>query len=124
MNNPRNAYLASMVTTASPARLLVLLYDRLLRDLQQAAELQDAGAHLEAAPHLLHAQEIVLELHSSLQVDVWEGAERLSAIYTFLHRELVRANVKCDVEVTRSCHALVEPLADAWRQAALAGAEA
>ena len=119
MNNPRAAYVGQMVNTASPERLLVMLVDRLVLDLQRALECQQAGDHLAASPHLIHGQEIVLELNTSLRHDVWDGAQQLSAIYTFLHRELVRANVERKAEVTESCLGLVTPLADAWRQAAL-----
>jgi flagellar protein FliS len=120
----RNAYMGSMVQTASPARLLVMLYDRLVVDLERATECQELGDHVAASPHLLHAQEIVLELQSSLRVDVWEGGPQLSAVYTWLHKEMVRANVQRDAAATRSCLDLVLPLADAWREAALATAEA
>ena len=122
MTTARNAYMSSMVSTASPARLLVLLYDRLTLDLERAVEAQDRADHLAASPHLLHAQEIVLELQSSLQVDAWDGAARLSAIYVWLHAEMVRANVRRDLAATRGCLTLVRPLADAWREAALAAA--
>lgn len=119
MHNPRAAYVGQMVTTATPARLLVMLYDRLVLDLQRAVESQRTADFPAAATHLLHAQEIVLELHSSLRHDVWDGAAGLAAIYTFLHSELVRANVDRDVTVTESCLGIVSPLADAWREAAL-----
>ena len=119
----RNAYLGSMVNTASPARLLVLLYDRLILDLQRALEAQTAGDHLSASPHLLHAQEIIMELQNSLDIEAWEGGSGLFGIYTWLYRELVRANVQRDLTVTQSCIDLVQPLADAWRGAALAAAE-
>ena len=46
----------------------------------------------------MHAQEIVLELQGSLRVDAWDGAAQLSQIYSFLHSEMVRANVSRDVE--------------------------
>ena len=118
----RNAYLGSMVTTASPARLLVMLYDRLVLDLQRAAEAQTLDDHAAAAPELMHAQEIVLELQGALRTDVWDGAAGLSAIYTWLYRELVRANVQRDVTATTACLDLVLPLADAWREAALTAA--
>ena len=118
MNSARNAYMGSMVSTASPARLLVLLYDRLVLDLQLAAECQDATEHVVASEHLMHAQEIVLELQSSLRVDLWSGGPQLSAIYSFVYTRLVQANVKRDVTLTRSCLTLVEPLAAAWREAA------
>jgi flagellar protein FliS len=122
MNSARNAYMGSMVSTASPARLLVLLYDRLVLDLQRAAESQDADQHVAAAEHLMHAQEIVLELQSSLRVDLWSAGPQLSAIYSFVYTQLVQANVKRDVQLTRSCLSLVEPLASAWREAAAVAA--
>jgi flagellar protein FliS len=119
----RNAYLGSMVSTASPARLLVLLYDRLILDLQRAHEAQTVGEHLSAGTHLLHAQEIILELQSSLDIEAWDGGGRLFGIYTWLYREMVRANVQRDLTATQSCIDLVQPLAEAWRGAALAAAE-
>ena len=120
MNNPRAAYVGQMVATASPARLLVMLYDRLVLDIQRAIECQDAGDHPAASGHLLHAQEIVLELTSSLRLDVWEGAETLSSLYGWLHSQLVRANTSRDRTVSTECLAIVEPLGEAWREAALA----
>jgi flagellar protein FliS len=120
----RDTYLGGMTSTASPARLLIMLYDRLVLDLQRAVELGDLGEFLGAGRQLMHAQEIVLELQSSLKIDAWDGAAQLSAIYAWLHSEMVRANVQRDVAATRACLALVEPLADAWREAALAASPA
>ena len=73
-----------------------------------------------------HAQAIVLELLSSLQVDAWEGGPRLAALYNWLISELVQANVKLDTNRISACRQGVEPLRDAWRQAAasLAGSPA
>ena len=116
----RDTYLGGMTSTASPARLLIMLYDRLVLDLQRAVELGDLGEFLGAGRQLMHAQEIVLELQGSLKIDAWDGAAQLSGIYSWLHSEMVRANVQRDVAATRGCLALVEPLADAWREAALA----
>jgi flagellar protein FliS len=122
MTDARTAYLGGMVTTASPARLLVMLYERLELDIERAADLQEREDFSAASQQLMHAQEIVLELQTSLRLDVWDGARQLSAIYAFLHSELVRANVRRDVAVTHSCLTIVRPLAEAWRGAALAAA--
>jgi flagellar protein FliS len=124
MNNPRAAYMGNSVTTASPARLLVMLYDRLVLDVQRAVEAQKADDFAGASTHLLHAQDIVLELNSSLKQDLWEGAAQLASIYTWLHSELVKANVSRDLTVTEGCLGIVTELADAWRQAALTAAAA
>ena len=119
MNNPRAAYMGQMVTTANPSRLLVMLYDRLVLDVQRAVDLQNAGDFVAAGQQLMHAQEIVLELNSSLRQDVWEGAAQLASIYTWLHTELVRANVERNAKVTEDCLGVITPLAAAWREAAL-----
>jgi flagellar protein FliS len=119
MYNPRAAYLGQMVATASPAKLLVMLYDRLLLDLARAEEAQQREDYRAAGTDLIHAQEIVLELRSSLRTDVWDGAEDLSGLYGWLHSELVRANTSRDAAATAACRRVVEPLAEAWREAAL-----
>ena len=122
MGNPAQAYVKQMVATASPERLLVMLYDRLLLDLRRGLDAQESGDHAIAGTHLLHAQDIVLELSASLRTDVWGGAPTLAAVYDWLHREMVRANVNRDATATRDCLDAVEPLAEAWREAALAAA--
>jgi flagellar secretion chaperone FliS len=116
----RNAYLGGMVSTASPARLLVMLLERLGVDVDKAIECQEAGDFVAASPHLIHAQEIVLELRSSLDHDVWDGAARLDSLYGWLHRELIRANISRDVAVAQDCKRIVDPLVATWREAALA----
>ncbi|WP_199422595.1 flagellar export chaperone FliS [Actinotalea solisilvae] len=114
----RTRYVDDTVATASPAKLLTMLYDRLVLDLTRAEAEQRAGNRGAAGPHLTHAQDIVGELASTLDVSAWDGAPRLLSIYTFLLTELVSANVAGDPERTAACRALVEPLADAWHQAA------
>ena len=121
-SSARNAYLEQSIATASPARLLVMLYDRLVLDLNRAIEAQETGDIMLANGNLIHAQEIVLELRTSLKMDVWEGAPRLASIYAWLHSELVRANISKDVTITRDCLKVVEPLAETWRQAAMQSA--
>jgi flagellar secretion chaperone FliS len=115
----RARFVDDSIATASPARLLVMLYDRLVLDLVRAETAQQAGDRDAANKQLLHAQEIVLELVSSLRTDEWDGAADLASIYGFLHSELVRANMSGEPARTKGCRQLVEPLAEAWRTAAL-----
>jgi flagellar protein FliS len=114
----RARYMGDTVTTASPQRLLVMLYDRLALDLERAQAAMAVGDRCEGGAQLQHAQEIVLELLSSLQVDAWEGGPRLAALYNWLVTEMMAANVKADANRVASCRQVVEPLRDAWRQAA------
>ena len=114
----RSRYLGDAVSTASPQQLLVMLYDRLALDLERGRAALLAKDHAEANEQLQHAQAIVLELLSSLQVDAWEGGPRLAALYQWLHTELLTANLRKDLNRVGSCLQVVEPLRDAWRQAA------
>ncbi|MCG3017742.1 flagellar protein FliS, partial [Escherichia coli] len=81
------------VLSASPARLLTMLYDRLLVDLNRAQRAQNAGNWPVAAENLVHAQDIISELSASLNDGVWDGASGLRGIYTFAARHLAEANI-------------------------------
>jgi flagellar protein FliS len=114
-----HAYVQASVETASPARLLVMLYDRLALDCRRAIAAQESGDHQAAHTQLLHAQEIVAMLQSSLRSDVWDGGPALNSLYSHLMVQLVRANVDRDVTKTVHCLDVVDGLADAWREAAM-----
>lgn len=118
-NTARARYASEAVITASPAKLLLMLLDRLVRDLvtaEQALHDQDLG---RASSELIHAQDIIAELHSSLDVSAWDGAPALASLYTYLRAELVTANVRKDRGRVVQVRELVEPLRDTWRAAAL-----
>jgi flagellar secretion chaperone FliS len=119
----RARYLNDSVSTASPGRLLVMLYERLVLDLTKAETALGLGEREDASGHLMHAQDIIIELRASLDMDVWDGAVGLAKIYGYLLSELVTANVKTDATRVAACRQLIEPLLDAWRQAATAAAE-
>jgi flagellar protein FliS len=108
------------VQTATPAQLLVMLCERLVVDVERAADALRRGEPSEAHSPLLHAQEIVLELNSSLKADAWAGAAGLASLYGYLHSELVRANMAKDLKAAEDCLGLVIVLRDTWRDAALA----
>jgi flagellar protein FliS len=108
------------VLSATPVRLLTMLYDRLMLDLTRADAAQVGENWPVASENLLHAQAIVDELTSSLNVTAWDGADGLLAIYTYVSNALIGANIHRDVARTRESIALLEPLRQAWHDAAQA----
>lgn len=120
----RHRYIDDAVATAAPATLLVMLYDRLLADLERAEAALHAGRRDVANTELTHAQDIVTELSATLDRDAWEGAAQLMSIYAFLGTSLVEANVSADPEQVAACRHLVAPLHEAWQQAAAQVAKA
>jgi flagellar protein FliS len=119
----RDRYLADSVSTASPGKLLVMLYDRLVMDLVQGEEAMRAGDRERSGERLTHAQEIILELRTTLDLDAWSGAPGLANLYGFLLTELIGANVGRDADRIAACRRLIEPLRDAWREAAALAAD-
>ena len=120
--NARATYMSASVTTASPARLLVMLYERLVLDVQRGLDAQRAGQRQEVNNQLVHAQEIVMELRASLKVTEWEGGPGMASIYEWLHTQLVKANITNDTTITEICLSTVTELADTWRRAAATAA--
>ncbi len=113
----RNRYLGDSVSTASPQRLVVMLYDGLVQDLQLAQQGIARGDVALVHARLVRAQAIVTELQSSLDLNAWEGARGLHQLYSYVLNLLVEANVRKDAAPLTQVLAVIEPLQDAWRQA-------
>lgn len=118
MYDVRNRFLADAVATAGPAKLLTMLYDRLLLDIDRAEVALRDGARADATQHLAHAQEIVAEFIANLNTGEWDGGDRLLSIYTYLLSELIAASTSGDADRAAACRTVVAPLAEAWREAA------
>jgi flagellar protein FliS len=113
----RARYLADAVATATPARRIVLLYDRLWLDIQRAQAAQDAGEP-SARDHLQHAQQIVAELLGSLDQSAWTGAGDLASLYTYLLRELLAEGGEPRPGRLALISKIVSDLRATWQQAA------
>jgi flagellar protein FliS len=114
----RNRYAEDTVLTMSPAKLVLALYDRLVRDLVEAEEAVTTRRIAEASDKLLHAQDVIMELHAGLKPELWSGGPGLANLYLWLHGELIAANVAKDAGRIAGARQLVEPLRDAWHEAA------
>lgn len=110
-------YVSDSVTTAPSGRLLVMLYDRLLLELDRGE--QELRSGTPGSEHLLRAQDILLELRGNLNLDSWSGARGLADIYAFVLTELIAANIGRDPDRVMVSRALISPLRDAWAEVAL-----
>ena len=114
----RDRYRNDSVQTMSPGQLVVALYDRLLLDLHRAVTAIETSDLSRGHECLVHAQTIVAELDDSLDVDAWPAGQGLSDLYKFVQSQLIGANLAKEVGPVRECNLVVEPLRDAWREAA------
>lgn len=115
-------YLAQRVMTASPAELTAMLFDACVGAIKLGIRLQEAGEHTAALPKLTKAQDIVLELRSTLNHEAGDLASRLDALYTYAWSQLFQAGVRRDTAAARTALEVVEPLQLAWRQTFLSSA--
>lgn len=121
-NTRRKAHLASRyqsdgMATASPRKLLILLFERLLKDLDHAQAAIVAG-HIEKSHDcLVHAQEIVHELRLALDPEVWDGADALTSIYDYVYDLLIQCNQSKTLAPLEEARTLLLPLSEAWNQA-------
>ncbi|MCU1485354.1 MAG: fliS [Actinomycetia bacterium] len=111
-------YMEETVATATPARLLCLLYDRLARDLGQGRTALLAGRRDDADAKLEHAIEIFTELVCTLDGNAWAGAGDLARIYSWMVSQVISAKVKGDASLVGPVHDLVMQLGSAWHEVA------
>ncbi|HEV3001112.1 MAG TPA: flagellar export chaperone FliS [Solirubrobacteraceae bacterium] len=114
------AYRESSVMTASPAQLVVMLYDGAGRFLRQAELAGEEGAWSHAFDRLDRADAIVDELLVTLDREAGEIAERLMGIYVFCKRLLIEARVERDPGRIRRTAGLLAELRESWAEVAAA----
>ena len=113
-----HAYRSSSVMTASPAQLVVMLYDGAGRFLRQAELSAEEGAWNHAFDRLEKAEAIVDELLVTLDKEAGEIADRLQGIYVFCKRLMIEARLERDPERIRRTTGLLAQLRDAWAEIA------
>ena len=111
------AYKESAVMTATPERLVVMLYDGAHRFLFQAAHAMRSGDIAQMNNRMQRAEAIIAELRGTLNHEQGgEIAGRLEAIYDFCQRHLLEARLKRDPQRIEQVMKLLAELRDAWDQ--------
>jgi len=115
--NPHDVYKQASVAT-SPGKLVVMLYDGLLKFMDEAAGKIDQKDIEGAHKALLRAQDIVLELRSTLAIDeAPELGQNLYDLYSFMYGKLVDANRLKESVPIAEIRPVVTELRDAFAQA-------
>jgi flagellar secretion chaperone FliS len=115
----QRAYTESSVLTASPERLVVMLYDGAIRFLGQAAVAMRADNQRVFLDRVQRAEAIIKELNLTLNMrQGGEISERLRAIYQFCNLHLTSATVERDPGKIDDVIKLLSELREAWQQIA------
>lgn len=117
--NPVSAYKETSVRTASGGKIVVMLYDEAIKQLDSAITLLETDTkELDRVNNaILKAQDIITELMVSLDFDKGgDIAPKLFGLYRFFNDQLMEANVQKDPAPLRSVRHFLNELRDAWAQ--------
>jgi len=117
MANPYQQYQESSLETATPGKLLLMLYDGAIRFLIQAEQALEAKKYSEAHNFNLRAQDIITELICCLNMEVGEVSQNLYRLYEYLHWRLVQSNIKREGVGVREVIGHLRELRSAWAEA-------
>lgn len=106
--------------SVSPMRLVVLLYERAMRDVTEGRAAIVDGRPAERHRALVHAQEIIEELSYAVRPDLWPGGDGLLAVYEYVLELLVKANVSDNLRALDEATKLIADLSTAWHEAYVA----
>lgn len=113
-----STYRAMSVETASPGELVLMLYNESLRAMRDACAALDRRDIGSSSKNLLKAQDIVLELQTSLDpTRAKDVAANLNSMYEYVGGRLVEANVKKSQEPLMDAIKIMGNLRDGWQEA-------
>lgn len=109
-------YKKASVETVAPDKLLLMLFEGALRNINNAKKAIVISDINQAHQQIIRVQDIIIELMSTLNMD-YEISHSLLALYEYLLNELVQANVKKDVEILEQVEGFIIELKDTWQEA-------
>jgi len=113
-----NPYLENMVKTASPAKIVQLLYEKAIEHLNESEKLLEEGNYVQFSERVGKAQDIITELNLSLDMEKGgEIAKNLRVLYTYMYRELVEAVLKKDKAKLLEVRGMLSDLLETWKEA-------
>ena len=104
-------YKQMQIKTASPGKLLLMLYQGAVKFMKLAKKNIKEGKIEASHKNIIRAQNVILELQSTLNKEQGgEIAVQLESLYDFIYRELIQANLNKNTKHLDNVIPLVEEL--------------
>ena len=118
MNAYTQQYQENQILSASPEKILVMLYDGAIRFTRQAMQGMTDGNVTLKLEGISRAMAIVTEFANTLDHEIGgEIAADLDGLYSFMVREFTQANLKNDIEKLQVVEGLLLDLRSTWIEA-------
>jgi len=112
-------YRETSIKTAGQGKLIVLLYDEAIKNLDKAIAVLDSETkHYDKANNaIIKAQDIITELSASLDFEKGKDiASNLFSLYVYFSRQLMTANLDKDSKPLKPVRNMMYELRAAWKQ--------
>ncbi|MGI2296585.1 flagellar export chaperone FliS [Paenibacillus sp. GXUN7292] len=111
------AYQKNKYETASPHRLIAMLYDGTLRFMNQAIQKIEQSDIEGSNIAINRAQDIVYELIACLNFDQGkEIANNLNNLYRYIIDLLIKSNIEKNTDALREAISIISEIKEAWNQ--------
>jgi flagellar protein FliS len=114
--NASKTYNEASVMTATPGRLVLMLYAGAVRFLTRAEAMYRNGDRAGGIAGVNRAIAIIDELNITLDMGQGDVSHRLRAIYLFAKRELLQATVTADADRVATVNDMIRELHGAWEE--------
>ncbi len=114
-NDSINPYLKTKVMTANPEELRLMLFEGAIKFCRQALDAIGKADCEKMYNAILRAQKIIIELSNALKHDeAPDLCDKLAALYNFMYRRLVDANISRDADIINEVIRLLEYERETW----------
>lgn len=119
MNNQASQqYAQTKIMTASGGELVVMLYQGCIKFLRFSKKSIETNNYQQANEYLIRSQNIIMELLTTLDAERGgEVAQNLAALYEYMYRRLVKANMDKDNEIITEIEEMMIDLLESWQEA-------
>jgi flagellar secretion chaperone FliS len=117
-NAYQQKYKNQSIQTASPEKLLLLMYEGAIKFIKKAIVAAEEKKIADRGMNIGRAYDIILELNNTLDHKIGgEIAKNLEQLYMFITEQLTKANITGDPEHLRSSLKILETLYEGWSKA-------
>jgi len=111
-----NQYRKDATFRSTPEELTLMLYNGIIKFIMQAQAAVENNDIKKAHDSIIRAEDIISELRSTLDMN-YEISKNLLLLYDYMHRRLIEANIKKDMDILEEVLGLAKDLRDIWVQA-------
>ncbi|MEQ3338103.1 flagellar export chaperone FliS [Clostridium butyricum] len=116
-SNGYNVYKSNSVNYSSKEQLLLMLVDGAVKFTKIGRQAIIDKDIQKAHNSLVRAQDIFVELMSTLDQKAGDWAVKLFSVYAYIKDKLFEANIKKDVSIIDEIFPLIEGIKNTWNEA-------